>query len=137
MVPKDLIGYFLVTAQVAGTLIGLLFVSISLRYAAILGSTADFASRTTAGACSIGLVNTLTISLQALVPSVGLGYRAVVSGLLCLGRTLRLHFGRDRRGGGSWGVFLLSAAAYLAQLVEGSWLIARPGENEIARLIGA
>ena len=45
MVPKDFIVYFTTSAQIAGTLIGLLFVSISLRYEAILGRSAEFRSR--------------------------------------------------------------------------------------------
>ncbi len=135
MVPSDLIGYFTVTAQVAGTLIGLLFVSISLRYEAILGASADFPSRALAGASFTGLVNALTISLWALVPGSGLGYPVVASGVVCLFHTLRLHRGGLRRRDASFGIFLLSVAVYLAQIVEGAWLIARPGEKEIVLIL--
>ena len=55
MVPKDLIVYFTTSAQIAGSLIGLLFVSISLRYDAILGRSAQFHSRAMAGAAFTGL----------------------------------------------------------------------------------
>jgi hypothetical protein len=135
VVPADLLNYFTVTAQVAGTLIGLLFVSISLRYEAILGSTAHFTNRALAAAAFTGLVNALTISVWALVPGAGLGYPLIASGLVCLGRTLQLHLGRLGRADASWGTFLLSVAVYLGQLVEGSLLIARPGDREIVLIV--
>jgi hypothetical protein len=69
VVPKELVGYFTTSAQIAGSLIGLLFVSISLRYEAILGKSAEFRSRALASITFIGLFNVLTISIWALVPS--------------------------------------------------------------------
>jgi hypothetical protein len=126
VVPSDLIGYFTASSAVAGSLIGLLFVSISLRYEAILGSSADFRNRAAAAAAFTSLVNALTISLWALVPDSRLGYPAVVSALVCLGFTVRLHARKFGRGTSSLASFLLSVAVYLAQLVDGSLLIARP-----------
>ena len=126
MVPKDLIVYFTTSAQIAGSLIGLLFVSISLRYDEILGRSAQFHSRAMAGAAFTGLFNVLTISLWALVPGRGLGYPVVVSGVVCLFHTLRLHMGKLLAIESALGTFLLSLAVYFAQVVEGIWLIARP-----------
>jgi hypothetical protein len=54
VVPKDLIVYFTTSAQIAGSSIGLLFVSISLRYDAILGRSAQFHSRAMAAAAFTG-----------------------------------------------------------------------------------
>ncbi len=135
MVPKDLIVYFTTSAQIAGSLIGLLFVSISLRYDAILGRSAQFHSRAMAGAAFTGLFNVLTISLWALVPGRGLGYPVVVSGVVCLFHTLRLHMGKLLTIDSALGTFLLSLAVYFAQVVEGIWLIARPGSNEIVFIL--
>ncbi len=135
MVPKDLIVYFTTTAQIAGSLIGLLFVSISLRYNAILGRSAQFHSRAMASAAFTGLFNVLTISLWALVPGAGLGYAAVISGAVCLFHTLRLHMGKRRTIDFSMGSFLLSLTVYFAQIVEGIWLIARPRSNEIVFIL--
>ncbi len=135
MVPKDLTVYFTTSAQIAGSLIGLLFVSISLRYDAILGRSAEFHSRAIASAAFIGLFNVLTISLWALVPGTGLGYPVVVSGAVCLAHTLRLHIGKLGAIDFSLASFLLSLAVYLAQIVEGIWLIARPGEQEIVFIL--
>jgi hypothetical protein len=120
-----IIGYFTTSAAVAGSLIGLLFVSISLRYEAILGKSADFRSRAAAGSSFTGLFNALTISLWALIPDGNLGYAALVSAATCLLNTLKLHGGKLRRGG-SLGTFVLSMAVYLAQGVNGALLIARP-----------
>jgi hypothetical protein len=135
VVPKDLIVYFTTSAQIAGSLIGLLFVSISLRYEAILGKSAEFRSRALASAAFTGLVNVLTISLWALVPGTGLGYPIVVSGAICLFHTLKLHVGKFGPIDASFGGFLLSAVVYFAQIVEGTWLILRPGENEIVFIL--
>jgi len=126
MVPPDLSNYFLTSAAVAGSLIGLLFVSISLRYEAILGNAADFRSRAAAASAFTGLVNALTISLWALIPDGDLGYTAVVSALVCLTNTIRLHGAKLRGTDSSWPTFLLSTAVYLLQLGTGGYLIAGP-----------
>ena len=135
MVPKDLMVYFTTSAQIAGSLIGLLFVAISLRYDAILGRSAEFHSRAMAGAAFTGLFNVLTISLWALVPGVGLGYPVTVSGVVCLIHTLRLHMGKLGAIDSSLGSFLLSLAVYFAQINIRIWLIARPGQNEIVFIL--
>jgi hypothetical protein len=62
----------------------------------------------------------------ALIPDSILGYAAVVSALVCLYRTLRLHVGNLRRIDRSLGRFFLSLAVYLSQLGNGAFLIARP-----------
>jgi hypothetical protein len=135
VVPKDLMVYFTTSAQIAGSLIGLLFVAISLRYDAILGRSAEFHSRAMAGAAFTGLFNVLTISLWALVPGAGLGYPVTVSGVVCLIHTLRLHVGKLGAIDSSLGSFLLSLAVYFAQTILGFWLIARPGQNEIVFIL--
>jgi len=126
VVPHNLIDYFAASATVAGALIGLLFVSISLRYDAILGASANDASRATAAAGFTGLVNALTISLWALIPGDGLGYAAAVSAVLCVYRTLRLHVGRSGRRETSLASFLFSLAVFLTQLGTGTYLIVNP-----------
>jgi hypothetical protein len=67
VVPKDLIVYFTTGAQIAGSLIGLLFVSISLRYDAILGRSAQFPSRAIAGAAFTGHLAPLSLSQRSAV----------------------------------------------------------------------
>jgi hypothetical protein len=130
MVPADMTNYFLTSAAVAGSLIGLLFVSISLRYEAILGNTADFHSRASAAATFAGLANALSISLWALIPDGNLGYAAVVSALVCLLQTIKLHGAKLGGGDSSLGTFLLSASVFLFQVAVGGYLIARPGSHE-------
>jgi hypothetical protein len=129
MVPKDLIGYFTTSSAVAGTLIGLLFVSISLRYDAIFGTAASFHNRAVAAAAFTALVNALSISLWALIPRVDLGYPAVVLAAFCVVSTLRLHV--RKRGPRDRYSFVLVAASvlvYLSQFVNGVFLIAEPHE---------
>jgi hypothetical protein len=50
MTPPDLGSYFSASSAVVGTLIGLLFVSITLRYDAILGPSAPPSNRSLAAA---------------------------------------------------------------------------------------
>ena len=135
MVPKDLIVYFTTSAQISGSLIGLLFVSISLRYDAILGRSAEFRSRAIAAAAFIGLVNVLTISVFALIPDADIGYPVAISGVICLFHTLRLHMDKLGAIDSSSVSFLLSVALYFAQTVLGIWLIAQPRENEIVFIL--
>jgi hypothetical protein len=134
VVPNNLIGYFTTSAAVAGSLIGLLFVSISMRYEAILGKSAHFDSRAAAASSFTGLFNALTISLWALIPDGNLGYAALVSAAICLMNTLKLHGGKLKRGG-SLRLFVLSTAVYLAQGVNGAFLIARPHSSTGADIL--
>ncbi len=73
VVPHDLTVFFHRQLGRAGTLIGLLFVSIQLRYDEILGTTGQTHSRAVANAAFTALANALAVSLWALVPNVNLG----------------------------------------------------------------
>jgi hypothetical protein len=131
VIPSDLTDYFTASSAVAGTLIGLLFVSISLRYDVIFGPAAEFRNRSIAGAGFTALANALALSLWALIPHVNLGYPATVSAVLCLASTLQRHVGRSSRRETWSRLFLLAMAVYLFQLVNAIWLIASPHDSGI------
>jgi hypothetical protein len=76
--------FFLASASVAGALIGLLFVAISVAPHRITGDRADPAHRIRAAAALTAFTNALTISLFALIPSVGLGGTSIVVGIFGL-----------------------------------------------------
>ena len=91
MVPGDFVGYFAAVTGAAGALIGLLFVSVSLRPETVFGDQAPPRGRSLAGTAFTGLVNTFFLSLTALVPDVNLGIPALVLATISLAATLRLH----------------------------------------------
>lgn len=128
MVPSDLATYFEVSSGVAGTLIGLLFVAISLRYDVIFGSARH---RAIAAAAFISLANALSLSLWALMPKTDLGYPAAATAVLSLVATWRIHVGQGRRRDTSVQVFAFSVLVYLLQLVGGILLVSRPHESTI------
>lgn len=91
VVPHDLQGYSTAGSALAGTLTGLLFVAISLRYDAIIAGSARM--RATATSAFIALADALVVSLWALLPGADLGFAAGVVGLLVFG-TIVVGLGR-------------------------------------------
>ncbi len=126
MTPAALTTFFTACAAVAGSLEGLLFVAISLRYDAILGPAAPSANRAVAAAAFTALTNALILSLWALVPGVNLGYPVVAVAFGSLWSTVRTHFTRSGRRDTSLRSFVVSILIYLFELVVGAVLIARP-----------
>lgn len=135
MVPENLHDFFIGSAGVAGALIGLLFVAISVA-AGRLSEDKDGAQlhRVRAAASLTAFTNALTVSLFALIPGHKVGLTAAVLGpiglvfvlasLLSLIRQREVTRWRTARDA----VFLLGLGViFVLQMIAGIGVIVQPG----------
>ncbi|HWH12670.1 MAG TPA: hypothetical protein VG165_16225 [Solirubrobacteraceae bacterium] len=87
MVPASYHEFFSGCANVAGALVGLLFVAISVSPEKLTGADATTAFQVRAAAAFSVLVNALVITLFALLPDTNLGTIALIAGVTGLGST--------------------------------------------------
>ena len=135
MVPADIHDFFTASAGVAGALIGLLFVAISVSHERLARAEASAQiHRIRAVAALSSFTNALAVSLFALVPGEKIGWTSVsvgITGLLFVSasllslirlRPVSLTTVRD-------GVFLVGlAATFIVQLVSGINVVNMPGD---------
>ncbi len=128
MVPGSYTAYFAAVTGAAGALIGLLFVSVTLRPETVFGEGAPDRGKALAAAAFTGLVNTFFLSMSALVPGSNLGYPAVVIGVASLVEAIRSR-GKLSRSRSQLAYLLLSMSTFTFQIVEGVYLIVQPHGN--------
>jgi hypothetical protein len=138
MVPAAYHGFFSACASVAGTLIGLLFVAISVSPHKDVGSRAPLAFQIQAGVAFTTLINSLIIALVALMPGENLGLAAVVLSGAGLSSTIGLTLLSIRSWPGPrhlWGLVIVPvlAALYLLQLRSGIELLNHPRDSSAVR----
>jgi len=146
MVPADIHDFFLASAGVAGALIGLLFVAISVSVGRL--NTAEVTGqlhRIRAYAALTGFLNALSVSLFALVPGEKIGGAAItvailglsfiVASLLSLIRVRQVRWPTARDA-----IFLIGlGVTFVLQLMSGLDVVNHPGDagtvNNIAILV--
>jgi len=146
VVPDNVTGFFIASAGVAGALIGLLFVAISVasdRLARDEGGAQ--VHRIRAAAALTAFTNALAVSLFALIPGHKIGPTALAVGFggLVFVATALLSLIRRRQRGRPMlqdAVFLLSLVVlFTVQMVQGIAVIAKPDNasavNTIAVLV--
>ena len=118
-------GFFSGTATVAGALVGLLFVALSVAPERLRGATASVEHQAIAATAFTALVDALFVSLIGLQPGGGLRYGAVILGGLGLsssmGLAVRLWRSRGTEQLSRRWPYLLSfiIVVYAAQVVSG------------------
>ena len=135
MVPVNIHDFFLATAGVAGALIGLLFVAISVSAERLAREAAGVQLlRIRASAALTAFTNSLAVSLFALIPGEKIGWTAVIVGafgvlfvVASLLSLVRLHeVGWTTVRDGLFMTGLL--AVFVLQVVEGADVVAHPGD---------
>lgn len=120
MVPLSFHDFFTGAATIAGALIGLLFVALSVSSEYLSGDNARTDHQVRAAAAFSALVNTMVIALFALLPGTDLGSVAIILAAIGLGTTLALiiALARENRriGRSDLFMFLLLLVLYGLQL---------------------
>ena len=146
MVPESIHDFFLASGSVAGALIGLLFVAISVAAGRLAEAEAGAQlHRVRAAGALTAFINALTVSLFALIPGhkIGPAALAVAAGGLVFVTAALLSLIRRRqvRLGTRHDVLFLLAlvVTFVVQLIQGVEVIAQPGDtgavNTIAFLV--
>ncbi len=101
MVPDKLLNYCLAGAGASATLIGLLFVAVSVAPEHVFGEGASAEQRALAGSAFIALVDAFLVSFVGLIPDTNIGYPALGVGVGALINTLNLarQLWEERRAG--------------------------------------
>lgn len=132
MTPANLHSFFATSASVAGALVGLLFVAITVAQERLAAKDAAQAHRVRASAALSAFTNALVVSLFALLPDEHVGWAAfsvAVLGLLFIGASVLslVRVRRSQPGELRDALFLIGLAiTFGAELIWGLRVIMRP-----------
>jgi len=137
VVPVSFHDFFGGCATIAGALIGLLFVALSVSSEYLTGENARTDHQVRAAAAFSALVNTMVVALFALLPRANLGTVGIVLAAIGLGTTVALIIALAREGGrigrGDAFMFLALLALYGVQLANALQLERTP--RNVARVV--
>ena len=127
-------NFFLASAGVAGALIGLLFVAISVAGDRLAATAATAVNRIRARAALTTFLNSLVVSLFALISTTSLGTAAMVTAIIGLrfvaGSMVSLLRRRLTRSNLRDAAFLLALVAVLVRELIAGWSIAAHPHDE-------
>ena len=140
MVPSDFDQFFAATAAVAGALVGLLFVAISVSPARD-DVEARLEMDIRAGVAFSALVNTLAVGLFALIPGDDLGITVAVVGLVSISSCVALGIvlvreevpGRKRRR--QVGFLVVQTLVFVYEVILGLLLVSSPHDLGLVRSV--
>jgi hypothetical protein len=128
MVTEDFVSFFAVSAGASATLIGLLFIAISIEPARVFGSEARAEAAAKASSAFTALANVFFVSLAALIPHIGVGIPVLVMSAFALINTVQtgrdLWSAEERRARGGWALVLGGFVVYGLELRLG-WALFR------------
>jgi hypothetical protein len=141
LTPESFHDFFLASAGVAGALVGLLFVAVSVTQERLAREGESQVHRVRASAALSSFTNALTVSLFALIPGVGIGWSSFsvsVLGLLFVGASVSslIRLRREHKGRPRDALFLAGLAATLViQLVSSLSLVSHPDDVSASRTV--